>query len=190
MKVPPNRFPAGAREAWGRELLRLVRTRHPSDQLGMPSYGALRAVMPEAAERFLLEELDYSALRESDIPIIVTYLGLTPSAEALSRLEMLAQRHESARTAWVRAVGLDWTTLTEVAGQWRRARSSGSLSRLWWGHIVHLRQGTPAKELLQLLGDPSRAEGRRYWYQAMDADVCLFLEEDEQGCLVTWKLGS
>lgn len=189
MQVPRDRVSGPQRDSWGADLLEVVRKHYPRNSLGIVAYSALRDVSREAAGRFLLSELDYDGIRESDMRWVISALQVNGSGEALARLETLAPYHDEARKAAEQVAGPSRAALERLAEDWRQTHRSSVLDELWWKHITRLREGASAKALTALLGEPTDRDGTRYWYRAADSDTTLFLEADDRDRLVSWKLG-
>ena len=189
MEVPRDRVADSQRERWSAALLDIVRRLYPRDALGILALSALRKISPKASEQFLLSELDLAGVRESDLRWVISALEVNGSAAALARLETLAQHNDEAKKAWERLAGISRSELERLAHEWRETRGSNALDALWWKHISRLREGASAKALVHLLGEPTRREGGRYWYEPADSSASLFLEADDHDRLVSWKLG-
>jgi hypothetical protein len=189
MPLPRDRVSDAQRDTWAVGLLDIVRKHYPRDGLGIVAHSALRTISPNASEQFLLSELDLAGVRESDLRWVISALEVNGSAGALARLETLAQHNDDARKAWERLAGISRAELERLAREWRETRRTNVLDELWWKHISRLREGASATALMKLLGEPSRREGGCYWYEPADSATSLFLEADDRGGLVSWKLG-
>lgn len=189
MQVPRDRVSGSQRDSWSARLLDVVRKHYPRDGLGVVAHSALRKTSPKASEQFLLSELDLAGVRESDLRWVISALEVNGSAGALARLETLAQHNDEAKKAWERLAGISRAELERLAHEWRETRRTNVLDELWWKHVSRLREGASAKALVSLLGEPTRREGGRYWYEPADSSTCLFLEADDRDGLVSWKLG-
>lgn len=189
MHVSRDRFSDSQRDTWGAGLLHIVRKHYPREGLGILAHSALRKISPKVSEQFLLSELDLAGVRESDLGRVISALEVNGSAGAVARLETLAQHNDDARKAWERLAGISRSELERLAHEWRETRRSDALDELWWKHISRLREGASATALMTLLGEPSRREGGCYWYEPSDSSISLFLEADDRGGLVSWKLG-
>jgi len=188
IKLPRERMSASARAKWLECLLRLARKHYTHDDLGALAFAALRLNDPEAAEQLLVTELDYDALTVRELPSVITDLSVSGSARALARLELLAEKNDRARLALEQKTGITRSAAERLAADWRATHRLKPLSDLYWKHITHLPTGASARDLLALLGEPSSTIRLTYYYQPVDSDVVLVLQEDAEGRLVTWKL--
>ena len=188
IKLARDRMTAAIRAKWLVCLRSIARKHYPHDELGALAFATLRLNDPHAAEQLLVTELDYDALTVRELPSVITDLSVSGSAQALARIEVLADSNDRARLALEQKTGITRSAAERLASEWRATHRIKLLSDLYWKYITRLPTGASAKDLLALLGEPSSRIKLTYYYEAADSDAVLVLQEDAEGRLVTWKL--
>ena len=192
-KSDPRLLVEGRSRRWLSIVKQTVAAEYPRSALGMISLGILRERDRPASSQFLAAVPASRELSPTEVHVVVRDLLIDATSAAYAAIRRFAELDgdggQIAKRALEQISPPSDETLETVARDWRATHRSEHLNRLWTLYISRVSYGSPAAKLFNLLGTPTSEDRRIFYYQAADSNACLILETDDQGKLVTWKLG-
>jgi len=168
---------------WCAALRETVSREYPRMPLGPPAMQGLIEIDRRSAEDFLVEQLDIRRLDAHEAERVAGHLGVLGTARSLARLVAMEQHGGElgahARKTLERIGLVERGRIKALGDEWQRRKNSETLKAVYHLYVCHLPEGTPAEEVIEMLGEPDRRSPGAMWYQAEGRS--LYLEIDDKG---------